>query len=290
MTRQPQVIPTLAAMRKALLPHRAAGAVIGLVPTMGALHAGHASLLRRARSECDVVVTSIYVNPTQFGPNEDFSSYPRRIEADIKTCADERVDYILAPSDKEMYGNGSLTRIYVDNITQKLCGMMRPGHFEGVCTVVAKLFNIVQPDLAYFGQKDAQQVVVLGRMVADLNIPVQIVVCPIVREPDGLAMSSRNANLSPAERQDGLCLSQALQAGLDAIAGGMTTSEPIIAIMRQKVLETETATIDYLGVYHPETLENLAQVEGMALLAGAIRLGSTRLIDNRIAELSPQRP
>lgn len=281
----PVLIQTIAQMRQALRPHRAGACRIGLVPTMGALHAGHASLLRRARGECGVVVASIYVNPIQFGPNEDFCKYPRPMQADLAVCAREGVDYVFAPSDKEMYAGGSLTSIHVDKLTKGLCGESRPGHFDGVCTVVAKLFNIVQPDAAYFGQKDAQQVTVVKRMVADLDFPLEIVVCPTVREADGLAMSSRNAYLSPEQRKQALCLSQSLQTGCAAIRGGIKTSERIAAIMRQKVLDSGPLPIDYLGLYDTETLEELAEVRGMVLLAGAIRVGSTRLIDNMVVDV-----
>lgn len=283
--KRPVLIRTITEMRQVLRQGRADEGTVGLVPTMGALHAGHASLMRYARKECGVVVASVYVNPTQFGPNEDFSKYPRQLQADLDICAGEGVDFVFAPSDKEMYAGGPLTGIHVDKLTQGLCGAVRPGHFDGVCTVVAKLFNIVQPDLAYFGQKDAQQVVVLQRMAADLNFPVRIVVCPIVREADGLAMSSRNAYLSPQQRQQALCLSRALQAGVEAIRLGMRTSEQVAAIMRQKVMETGSFPIDYLAPFDAETLEERAQLSGKVLLAGAIRIGATRLIDNMVVEV-----
>ncbi len=180
---KPVLIDTIDEMRHALASHRAEGKRIGLVPTMGALHAGHASLIRRARSECDIVVVSIYVNPTQFGPSEDFSRYPRRLEADLDVCGQEHVDFTFTPSDNEMYAGGSLTSIHMNKSADESCGAVRPGHFDGVCLIVTKLSYIVQPDVAYFGQKDAQQVVVLQRMVKDLNLPVEIAVCPIVREP-----------------------------------------------------------------------------------------------------------
>jgi len=285
MSTRPVLIQTLAEMRQALRPYRASGSRTGLVPTMGALHTGHASLIRQARSECSLVVVSIYVNPTQFGPNEDYSKYPRRLQADLETCARERVDYVFAPSDNEMYGGGSLTKVHVDRLTDGLCGAFRPGHFDGVCTVVAKLFNIVQPDAAYFGQKDAQQVAVIKRMVADLNFPLEIVVCPTVREADGLAMSSRNAYLSPEQRRQAPCLWQALQAGCEAIGRGVRTSDEIAAIMRQKIEEIGPVPIDYLDVYDAVSLRRPDTVGGTVLLAGAIRIGGTRLIDNVVVEV-----
>lgn len=283
--RQPVLIRTIAEMRQALRPYRGTTGRIGLVPTMGALHQAHASLMRRCRGDCSLVVVSVYVNPTQFGPNEDFGKYPRQLQADLEVCTAEGVDFVFAPSDKEMYGEGSLTKIHVDRLTEGLCGAVRPGHFDGVCTVVAKLFNIVQPDAAYFGQKDAQQVAVLQRMVADLNIPTEIVVCPLVREADGLAMSSRNKYLSPEQRRQALCLSQALQAGCQAIREGHRNSDAIAAIMRQKIRQTGDFPIDYLAAYDARTLEPLAEVRGRVLLAGAIRLGQTRLIDNMVMEV-----
>lgn len=283
--RQSVLIRTIAEMRQALRPHRASGSRIGLVPTMGALHAGHASLMQRARRECSVVVTSIYVNPTQFGPNEDFSKYPRQLQQDLEVCGREGVDFVFAPTDTEMYAGGTLTMIHVADMTERLCGAMRPGHFDGVCTVVAKLFNIVQPDAGYFGQKDAQQAAVLQQMVSDLNIPLQIVVCPIVREPDGLAMSSRNAYLDPNQRQQALCLYKALLAGRDTIGKGIKTSAHINAIMRDVVRSAGPFSIDYLEAVDPGTLEAIDEVRGRVLLAGAIRVGTVRLIDNMIVDV-----
>jgi pantoate--beta-alanine ligase len=283
---QPILIHTIAEMRQALRASLAAGRRVGLVPTMGALHAGHASLLRRARSECDVLVASVYVNPIQFGPNEDFNKYPRQLQLDLEVCSREEVDFVFAPADAEMYGGGSLTTIHVAKLTDRLCGAFRPGHFDGVCTVVAKLFHIVQPDLAYFGQKDAQQVVALQRMVADLNIPAEIVVCPTIREPDGLAMSSRNAYLDPRQRQDALCLYRALQAGRDAIRKGARTSERVAAIMREVVAATGPFAIDYLEAVEARTLEPMNPLCGTVLLVGAIRIGSVRLIDNLVIEVA----
>jgi pantoate--beta-alanine ligase len=284
--KQPVLIRAIAEMREALKPLRARGCRIGLVPTMGALHAGHASLMSQARAACDTVVASVYVNPTQFGPNEDFSKYPRQLEHDLKVCGQQGVDFVFAPTDQEMYAGGTLTMIHVAKRTERLCGATRPGHFDGVCTVVAKLFHIVQPDAAYFGQKDAQQAVVLQRMVADLSFPVQIVVCPIVREPDGLALSSRNAYLEPTQRKQALCLYHALQAGQQAIARGIKTSDRINAIMRDVIQAAGPFAIDYLEVVDTQTLEAVELVTGTVLLAGAIRVGTVRLIDNLLVEAS----
>lgn len=282
--KQPVLIRSVAEMRQALRPCRVSGSRIGLVPTMGALHAGHASLMQRARRECNIVVTSIYVNPTQFGPNEDFSKYPRRLQGDLEVCGQQGVDFVFAPADTEMYGNGTLTMIHVAKLSERLCGAMRPGHFDGVCTVVAKLFHIVQPDAAYFGQKDAQQVLVLQRMVADLTFPLQIVVCPIIREPDGLAMSSRNAYLEPQQRRQALCLYNALRAGREAIGKGIKTSDRINAIMRDVILAAGAVRIDYLEAVDTRTLEAIDEVHGTVLLAGAIGLGTVRLIDNLVVD------
>ncbi len=283
--RQAILIRTIAELRQALRPHRGETARVGLVPTMGALHAGHASLVRRARCECSTVVVSIYVNPTQFGPNEDFSKYPRRLQQDLEVCSREGVDFIFAPDDAEMYGGTAVTSIHVAGLSERLCGRFRPGHFDGVCTVVAKLFHIVQPDLAYFGQKDAQQVAVLQRMAADLNFPLQIVVCPTVREPDGLAMSSRNTYLDPDQRRQAVCLHQALQAGRAAIEKGVKTSGRVAAIMRDVVGAAGVSQVDYLEPVDARTLEGLDRLDGTVLLAGAIRIGTVRLIDNLLVEV-----
>jgi pantoate--beta-alanine ligase len=283
--RQPVLIRTIAEMRQALKPHRTSGSRVGLVPTMGALHAGHASLMRRARSECNTVVASIYVNPTQFGPDEDFDRYPRQLQQDLAVCGQEGAAFVFAPPNAEMYGGGSLTSIHVAKLSERLCGPFRPGHFDGVCTVVAKLFHIVQPDLAYFGQKDAQQVAILKRMVADLNFPLEIVVCPTVREADGLAMATRNAYLTAQQRQRAACLYEALRAGRDAIQSGVETSGRVAAIMRDVVLAAGPVVIDYMEAVDAHTLEPTDGLAGTVLLAGAIRIGTTRLIDNLVVEV-----
>ena len=247
---------------------------------MGALHEGHRSLMRAARAESGLVVVSVFVNPTQFGPNEDFAAYPRPLEADLAACRAERVDAVFLPEVAEMYPPNAATCVSVSRITEVLCGASRPGHFNGVTTVVNKLFNIVQPDLAYFGQKDAQQVVVIRTMVADLNMAVTVRTCPIVREPDGLAMSSRNAYLSPAERSQAVCLSAALAWARAEAAAGRTVSEHLVEGMRGIITAAGPCLIDYLACVDPETLSPLTSAAGPTLLAVAVRIGPARLIDN----------
>jgi pantoate--beta-alanine ligase len=226
------------------------------------------------------------VNPTQFGPNEDFTQYPRTFETDREACRQAGVELIFAPTDAEMYPPGDQTRVRPGPLAETLCGLSRPGHFEGVCTVVAKLFNIVQPDAAYFGRKDAQQAVIIRRMVRDLCMPVRIVVCPLVREPDGLAMSSRNARLSPEERRKALCLYGALCRGRDMLLSGERRPGRIIAAMRDVVAETGPGvTIDYLSIVDPETLEAVPEPCGQVMAAGAVRVGAVRLIDNLLVDV-----
>jgi len=283
----PTLIRTISELRQALRPYRQRGSRIGFVPTMGALHEGHLSLIRRARQECDVVVVSIYVNPTQFGPAEDFDRYPRQLEKDLQACEQEGVDFVFAPSDREMYGDGTLTTVHVARLTDRLCGPFRPGHFDGVCTVVAKLFNIVQPDAAYFGQKDAQQAVVIRRMTADLNFPVEIVVCPTVRESDGLAASSRNAYLTEQQRRQATCIYRALKAAEEEILAGQREPAVLIDKIRQVILDAGPCEIDYIEIVDPETLEPVRKVSGRVLIATAVRIGNTRLIDNIVVE-APQ--
>ncbi|MBX3394828.1 MAG: pantoate--beta-alanine ligase [Phycisphaerae bacterium] len=276
---------TVASLRAHISNVRRAGRSIGFVPTMGALHAGHASLIEAAARAGHFVVVSIYVNPTQFGPNEDFTAYPRSIEADAAICRDSGADAIFAPNDAEMYPPGEETRVRPGPLADRMCGRFRPGHFEGVCTVVAKLFNFVQPDVAYFGQKDAQQARILGKMVDDLGFPVRLVVCPIVREPDGLAMSSRNSYLSPTERSSALCLYHALSLGRDRLAAGEKDLAAIVRLMQEEVhrvagVRDGHVTIDYIEINDPDSLMALTAPGKRMLLAGAIRIGRTRLIDN----------
>jgi pantoate--beta-alanine ligase len=259
---------------------RRSGKTIGFVPTMGALHKGHISLVRAAREQTDLVVTSIFVNPTQFGPNEDFSKYPRTFEKDSAMLAAEKTDCIFSPSVEEMYPKDATTWVDVEGLSGKLDGRSRPGHFRGVTSVVSKLFNIVQPDLAFFGQKDAAQVAVIGKMVRDLNFGVQIVVCPIVRESDGLAMSSRNAYLNPEQRKQALVLSRALQQVEKRAAQGETSAERLIVAGQQTMAEEPSVRLDYFEIVSPDTLDAVPDLSQGALVAVAAYVGTTRLIDN----------
>lgn len=260
-----------------------AGKSIGLVPTMGALHEGHLTLMRRARQENDVVIASVFVNPTQFGPNEDFDAYPRRFEEDCKKMETVPVDAVFHPEPKEMYPEGYCTYVNVEgDITKKLCGAQRPGHFRGVATVVTKLMNLSHADRAYFGQKDAQQVVVVKRFVSDLNIPTEIVMVPIVREESGLARSSRNQYLSKAEKQAALVLSRSLRKGKEAFGGGEKDVETLKKIVRDEIGTEPTAIIDYVDIYSFPALLPIKKVTEPVLLAIAVKIGKTRLIDNMI--------
>jgi pantoate--beta-alanine ligase len=259
---------------------RRSGKTIGFVPTMGALHPGHLSLVRAARQETAVVVTSIFVNPTQFGPNEDFSKYPRTFEKDSTMLAAEKTDYIFSPTVEEMYPKDATTWVDVEGLSGKLDGRSRPGHFRGVTTVVSKLFNIVQPDRAFFGQKDAAQVAVIRKMVRDLNFAVQIVVCPIVRESDGLAMSSRNAYLNPEQRKQALVLSHALKQVEKLAAQGEASAERLVVAGQQAMAEEASVRLDYFEIVNPDTLDPVVDVSHGALVAVAAHVGSTRLIDN----------
>jgi pantoate--beta-alanine ligase len=257
-----------------------AGKRVGLVPTMGALHQGHLSLVRTARAQTDVVIVSVFVNPTQFGPNEDFSKYPRNPERDTAMLAAEKTDYIFLPSTEEMYPAGAESWVTVEGLSQKLDGRSRPGHFRGVTTVVAKLFNIVQPDLAFFGQKDAAQVAVISKMVRDLNFDVHIVVCPIVREPDGLAMSSRNAYLNSEQRKQALVLHRSLMRVQHLIDRGETSTARLLVAGTQVMAEEPAVKLDYFEIVDRATLDPVSDVSAGALVAVAAYVGSTRLIDN----------
>lgn len=247
---------------------------------MGALHAGHLSLVRAARQSCEIVAVSIFVNPRQFGPNEDFARYPRTFDADCALLRQEGVDLLFAPSVEEMYPAGATTWVEVEGVSDRLDGASRPGHFRGTATVVAKLFNIIGPDRAFFGQKDAAQVAVLRKMVRELDFPLQMVVCPTVREPDGLAMSSRNQYLSPQERQQALVLSRALAAVSHRAGQGVTNAQELIAAAQAVFASEPTVRVDYCRVVNPDTLEDMADVCAGALAAIAVFVGSTRLIDN----------
>lgn len=253
---------------------------IGFVPTMGALHEGHISLVRVAKARCDFVAASIFVNPTQFGPNEDFSRYPRTFEADRQKLQAEGVDLLFAPTVEEMYPKGATTFVTVEEIGDRLDGRSRPGHFRGVSTVVAKLFHIVEPDIAVFGQKDAAQAAIIKRMVRDLMIPVEIVVAPIVREADGLALSSRNAYLSPEERRQATVLSRALRAIETSFKSGEKKAAALIAAGQKVFDEEPSVRVDYIEVIDPDTLESVTLAQNGTLAAMAAFVGTTRLIDN----------
>lgn len=281
----PVAVAQAAAMRQLAWQARAAGKSVGLVPTMGALHEGHLSLMRRARAENGFVVTSIFVNPTQFDPGEDYAKYPRQLEEDLALCGQAGVDAVFAPSVEELYPRDFGLFIDPWPVAQPLEGIARPGHFRGVATVVAKLFNIVEPDRAYFGRKDAQQLAVIRQLVRDFDFGVEIVDCPTVREADGLAVSSRNACLSPKERQAAAGLYQALQAGQQLAAKGERRATAIAAAMAEQIVEEPLAELDYAAVVDPETFEDLEDLDRPALAALAVRIGKTRLIDNAMVEL-----
>jgi pantoate--beta-alanine ligase len=267
-------------MRRTEREARGRGQKIGLVPTMGALHEGHAGLIRAARGETGCVVVSIFVNPTQFGAGEDFMRYPRPLEKDMETCRHEGADVVFTPSADEMYPDGFATTVGVAGLSEKMCGAFRPGHFDGVSTVVAKLFAIVQPDAAYFGEKDAQQLAIVRRMAADLDLPVEVRGCPTVREPDGLAMSSRNAYLSADERRRALALSAALADARLAMAAGEREAAKIEAAVRRRLDATPGLDLQYVAVVDPDTLADLTRVADKVLVAVAAKVGATRLIDN----------
>jgi len=256
------------------------GKRIGFVPTMGCLHAGHLSLVEEAKKHADVVCVSIFVNPTQFGPGEDFEKYPRDEEGDLQLCREAGVDVVFLPRPEGMYANDASTYVFENNLQNVLCGARRPGHFRGVCTIVAKLFNIVQPDIAVFGQKDYQQVAIIRRMVRDLNFPIDIITAPTHREPDGLAMSSRNVYLSPEERQAAVAINQALRS-LGQVGAGRPAVEPLLEQMRL-ILNHHGLTEDYVAIVDADTLKpvSIVQQGNVALIAAFC--GKTRLIDNRI--------
>ncbi|GAB3275661.1 pantoate--beta-alanine ligase [Microbacterium sp. MEC084] len=279
-----RIVRTVAEVRAAVGEARSHGHVVGLVPTMGAFHEGHLSLIRQARIESDLVVVSIFVNPTQFGPSEDLAAYPRDEARDVELAREAGADIVFAPSVEEMYPSGFATTIHVSGLTDVLCGASRgPHHFDGVATVVTKLFAIVTPDVAFFGQKDAQQVLVVRRLVRDLDLPVRIVACPIVREPDGLAMSSRNVYLDAESRRRATALNRALTAAERAFAGGETSAAALLSAARDE-LAAEGIEPEYLELRSADDLRPLDRVDGAALLAVAARVGAARLIDNRILE------
>jgi pantoate--beta-alanine ligase len=275
-----RVFDSINDVRAASRTARREGKSLGLVPTMGALHEGHLSLVHAAKAQCDLVAASIFVNPLQFGPNEDLAKYPRSFDHDSELFKREGGDFIFAPSVEEMYPAGAVTYVTVEGLSDRLCGRSRPGHFRGVTTVVSKLFNIVEPDRAFFGQKDAAQATIIRRMVRDLNIPVQIVVCPIVREPDGLAMSSRNAYLDPPQRKSALVLYRSLKAVQERFDQGERKVQTLIEAGKQAFAEDSSVRLDYFEIVGPETLDPVDDLSRPALVAVAAFVGKSRLIDN----------
>ena len=275
-----KICKTIEEMRSASRDTRSEGKRFGFVPTMGALHEGHLSLVRAAKAKSDVVAVSIFVNPLQFGPTEDLAKYPRSFERDRELLEKEAVDIVFAPQPEEMYPKGAVTYVTVEGLSEKLCGRSRPGHFRGVATVVAKLFHIVEPDLAFFGQKDAAQATIIRRMVRDLNLPIEIVVCPIIREPDGLAMSSRNVYLRPEERKAAPVLNRSLTETKNRFDQGERNARKLIAGGKRVMAQESRVRLDYFEIVDPDTLDPVLEVTRSALVAIAALVGNTRLIDN----------
>lgn len=276
---------SISEVRQIVKEWRKEGLTVGFVPTMGYLHEGHKSLIDKAVKENDRVVVSVFVNPIQFGPTEDLASYPRDLERDAKLCEEAGANLIFHPEKEEMYFDDFSSFVEVQGVSKGLCGKSRPIHFRGVCTVVTKLFNIVKPDRAYFGQKDAQQLAVVKRMVRDLNMDIEIIGCPIIREEDGLAKSSRNTYLSPEERKAAVILSKSLKLGKEAIEAGERDSKKIIDIITNNINTEKLAKIDYVEIVDPLSIENIDKIENSALVAMAVYIGKTRLIDNFIYEV-----
>jgi pantoate--beta-alanine ligase len=281
----PPVAATVEETRRAVAEARRRGLSVGLVPTMGALHEGHASLIRAARRDTGFVVVSIFVNPTQFGPKEDLSRYPRPLEHDLALCAREGVDLVFHPAPETVYPPDFRTYVEVTGLQDVLEGASRPGHFRGVATVVLKLFNIVQPDFAYFGQKDGQQARIVRRMVADLNVPVEVRVGPTVRDADGLALSSRNAYLDAEQRRGAVALSAALEMGRTLVEGGERDAGRVREVMEWRIGEAPGAVLDYAAVVDADSLRPLDRLHGQVMLAVAVRFGATRLIDNVLVDV-----
>lgn len=278
-----KILRTVAEITEFAKAAQKAGKVIGLVPTMGALHEGHLTLMRTAKAKCDVVIASVFVNPVQFGPNEDYDAYPRRFEEDCQKLESVGVDAVFHPEPREMYPEGYGTYVNVESdFTGKLCGGQRPGHFRGVATVVTKLMNLSRAEEAFFGQKDAQQVLVIRRFVKDLNIQVNVNMVPIVREESGLARSSRNAYLSAEEKTAALVLSRSLRKAKEAFAAGEKNAEALKKIVREEIGSEPMAQIDYVELYSFDELKEIEEVKGESLLAIAVKIGKTRLIDNVI--------
>ncbi len=283
-----KVAKTIKSVKILVKAARSQGKKIGLVPTLGALHIGQISLIEAAVKKSDFVIVSIFVNPTQFGPAEDFEKYPRPIDADLKICRKSGVDVVFVPAQEQMYPTENLTWVNVEKLTEQLCGQFRLGHFRAVATVCAKLFNIVAPDIAYFGQKDAQQAIVVKRMVADLNMPVEIVICPTVRQSDGLAVSSRNQYLTADQKKDATYIYESLQMCREMIDSGVTDPQKIIARMRKILNQASSIKIEYVSIVDAETLQSIERITGRVLAAVAVRIGSARLIDNILVDSPKQ--
>ena len=281
MTIEPNIVSAIDEVRRAVAEARRRGETVGFVPTMGALHEGHAALIRRARADHAFVVVSIFVNPTQFGPNEDLSRYPRTFAEDLALCGREGAALVYSPANDAMYPEPYRTWVTVDELGNELCGASRPGHFRGVTTVVIKLFNIVLADAAYFGQKDAQQAAIIRQMARDLDCPTRVVVCPTVREADGLALSSRNRYLTPVQRSNATVLHRALSEVLAIVEGGETSATALEELMARRVAETPGARLDYAKIVDAVLLQRVETIKGDALAAVAVFFGTTRLIDNQ---------
>jgi len=279
-----EIAKTTESVRNLVKAARSKGKKIGFVPTMGAMHIGHISLIEAAVKKCDFVVVSICVNPAQFGPDEYFEKYPRPLKTDLEICRKASVDVVFTPATKQMYPQENLTWVNAEKLTEQLCGRFRTGHFRGVTTVCAKLFNIVAPDIAFFGQKDAQQAIVIKRMVADLNMPLKIVVCPTIREPNGLAVSSRNQYLTEQQRKDATYVYKSLEECRKLINSGITDSKTIIAKMRKILNQAPSIKIEYISIIDADTLQELKKITGKVLTAVAVKIGSTRLIDNIVVD------
>lgn len=277
-----RMIDTISGIQATVAAYRKAGKRVGFVPTMGAFHQGHLTLMREARRNNGAVIVSIFVNPIQFTAGEDFDRYPRRLEQDTKMAESEGVDVIFSPSVAEMYPKGFDTYVDQDDLPAKLCGEFRVGHFRGVMTIVTKLFNIVKPDIAYFGQKDYQQSLIIRRTVTDLNLDVDVKILPTVREEDGVAMSSRNAYLGPKQRKDATCLIQALRRAEDLVNGGESSAVKVSAEMKKRIRKVKGTRVEYIAIVNSDTLEPVKEIKGKTLIALAVRIGKARLIDNLI--------
>lgn len=275
-----RTIKSIALLKKELKPIKSKNQTIGFIPTMGAFHEGHLSLMRKARRENDIVIVSVFVNPTQFAPNEDLKNYPRQIKIDELFAIKEKVDIIFYPSVKEMYLDGHLTYVNVKNISKILCGRSRPDHFEGVTTIVAKLINITEPDVMYLGQKDAQQAAIIKKMVRDLNFNVTVRTCPIIRERDGLALSSRNRFLTETQRQEATLLYKSLKEAREKVFSGNTSAKNITSWIESNIKKNSSGIIDYIECVDANTLAPISKIKGRALIALAVKFGKTRLIDN----------